>query len=260
MVGLSYVLGQRRPVIWAKGSPAAEIMDQLNTTFGFALMEIGTGRVVRFPYHRSPYKYESPVYARTLVYGSTTVSFFGHERTRGEIEQIQNYWIVNGLSWQGEQIVNGWLKVGEQEWQNAAGDVVDGILVEDGSYANPGFFGGPGGGLTPHPTINGNPEDADCTYTVLAEAKDTHPKLGAGIYAGPETFQSDLIQSEDMAKAVARRLMQWYNREPDTIRVECPNDAKTTPGDLILVKNPATVSTSPRAPATWCSTSPVRAT
>ncbi|HEY7117528.1 MAG TPA: hypothetical protein VH475_13150 [Tepidisphaeraceae bacterium] len=170
---------------WRAGQSGAQIIGELDRVFACATIELGDGRILRFPYSRAPYLYVDPVYAKTFTRGQAGVSFYGNERDRGDLDQIQNYWIVRGLSYT------------PGEGDDAAG----------------------------------------CQFSFVATANADHAALGPGVDVGPNEFSSDLIDSEALAKAVATRLMQWNNREPDTIRISCGNDARVGVGSLILVKD-----------------------
>lgn len=51
-----------------------------------------------------------------------------------------------------------------------------------------------------------------CTATTWADAYDSVTELGPNVRPADGTFQSDLIQSEDLAEAIARRQMRMFNR------------------------------------------------
>lgn len=170
---------------WKAGTSGASVISELDRVFGCATEELGDGRVIRFRYSLAPYDYADPHYRKTFHRGQAGVSFYGNERDRGDIDQIQNFWNVKGLSF-----------------------------------------------------VWGEGEDfAGCTELISATAEADHPKLGPGVDVGPQEFSSDLIDTEPLAKAIAIRLMHWYNREPDTVRILCGNDASVWPGSLILVKD-----------------------
>lgn len=171
---------------WRIGQSGAEIIGELDRVFGCATIELGDGRVVRFPYSLAPYQYVNPVYAKTFTRGQAGATFYSHERDRGDLDQIQNYWIVRGLSF----------------------------------------------------TI-GAGADEGCQYSLYAGANADHAALGAGVEVGRQEFSSDLIDSEALAKAIAIRLMHWHNREPDSIRIQCGNDARVGVGSLVLVRDPS---------------------
>ena len=82
-------------------------------------------------------------------------------------------------------------------------------------------------------------DEEGCSFAFVAVANTDHAKLGPGVDVGPQEFQSDLIQSEALAKAIAQRLMRWHNREPDVLRIQCGNDARVGPGQLVTVKDPS---------------------
>lgn len=90
------------------------------------------------------------------------------------------------------------------------------------------------------PTWNGPPDTptANCEYQIVAEVKVEHAVLGPGVYQSDGDFTSDLIQYETQAKVIAARLMRWYNRAPNLIRVDCGNDPRIMVGDLIGVQDP----------------------
>lgn len=75
----------------------------------------------------------------------------------------------------------------------------------------------------------------NCECTPWAAARDT-------AYVGSvaaETVASDLIQDESLARAVATRMMRWYNRYPDEIAIEALTDPNVLPGQIIDVFDPA---------------------
>lgn len=83
-------------------------------------------------------------------------------------------------------------------------------------------------------------QDADnCSLTVWARAVADHPKLGPGVYTPAQSFASELIQDEALARAVASRLMRWTNREPDELIIETANDPQIGPGRVVAVKDTA---------------------
>lgn len=182
--GWGYELGQRAPVLWTAGQTGADMLSELDRVFNCSTLEMSSGRVIRFPYHLSPYQYTDPDYAATYRKGATGVAFYGNHRTRGDMDRIFNRWEVTGLSWSGEE------------------DTAD----------------------------EGN------RYQIYAVAYNENEKLGTSVYV-PGTFQSDLIQTEDLAKAIAIRLMEENNREPDTERIEAGNNLNVCCGSLLLVKD-----------------------
>lgn len=186
ILGWGYVLGQVQGVVWTPGTSGASMVGELDRVFNCATLELGSGRVFRIPYNRSPYQYPSPTYAATYRKGTPGLAFYANTRTRGDLDQIRNYWQVQGLSWQGEE--------------GAA--------------------------------------DEGVRYQVYATAQAEHALLGPDVYLGPDTFSSDLIQTEDLAKAIAIRLMQETNREPDNVRIDGGNNLAVVPGCLILEKDP----------------------
>lgn len=182
-----YQLGQIEKVVWQKGTPASQMIQELDRVFSMATIEIGTGRVVRIPYSRVPYDYSNSAIAAEFRRGDANTEFYENNRGRGDIEAIQNYWRVNGLSYQGAE----------------------------------------------------NTDAEGCNYTYFAVGQDAHAKLGAGVFIGPNEFSSDIIQSEALAKQIARRMMRWYNREPDTIRIVTLNNIFINVGDVVAVFDPA---------------------
>jgi hypothetical protein len=185
--GWGYQLGQIKPVYWRVGQQAIEVISELDRVFACATIELGNGRIVRFPYSKVPADYASGQYGAynvqwRFIAGQDNVFFYNDERSRGAIDDIQNYWRVEGLRWT---------------------------------------------------------DSSNCERQIIAEAVADHPIYGAGFTAGPETFQSDFIQTEALAKAIAIRLMRWTNRIPDVVRIETANIATITPGDLISVLDPA---------------------
>jgi hypothetical protein len=184
-----YTLGAKSDIKWLKGTPGADMLREIDRVFGCATIEIGDGRVVRFAYDRAPstddidYTYAPGVNAW----------LYNVERERGDLDAIQNYWIVTGLRYRSD----------------------------DGG------------------TPVANTVDDACQAEIWAQGVADHPKLGSGIYVAPNTFQSDIIQSEALAKMVAKRMMRWYNREPDYVVLETANDPRRTPGDVIGVRDPA---------------------
>lgn len=75
----------------------------------------------------------------------------------------------------------------------------------------------------------------NCECTPWAAARDT-------AYVGSvaaETVASDLIQDESLARAVATRMMRWYNRYPDEIALEALTDPNVLPGQVIAIVDPA---------------------
>lgn len=101
--GRSYELGAIKAVFWKKGQSAAEIVQELDRVCGYATIEIGNGRVVRIPYSRVPYDYTSDSITKSFRRGQAGSTFYENERDRGGVDQVQNYWRVTGLSWDGEE-------------------------------------------------------------------------------------------------------------------------------------------------------------
>lgn len=78
-----------------------------------------------------------------------------------------------------------------------------------------------------------------CSRKIWSECKSTnHKLLGNGVYVGGD-FSSDIIQDSGLAKSICIRMLRWYNREEDTLRIECGNDPSITVGDVIKVKDNA---------------------
>ena len=99
----------------------------------------------------------------------------------------------------------------------------------------------------------------ECTLVPYASAARRNDRLGGS--AGVSTYQDDIIQDADLAAAVCKRLMRWFNREPDEITVEAENDPDVMPGAVIgvidsawgvdlPVEKPYTVMTVDRAGST----------
>jgi hypothetical protein len=78
-----------------------------------------------------------------------------------------------------------------------------------------------------------------CSRTVWARAYGVNAALGDDEYNRGMPFSSDIIQSEDLAKTVARRLIRQFNREPDTITLVALNDLNVRPGTVIGVSDDA---------------------
>ena len=173
------------PLWWHAGQSGASIIGELDRVFACATIERNDGTVVRFPYSRSPEDYVDPPYTKTFARGRAGASFYGNERDRGDLDRVQNFWVVRGLGFSG-----------------AEGD-----------------------------------NDEGCQFWYQASALADHGILGAGVAVGPQEFSSELIDSEELAKAIAERLMRWHNREPDLLRIQCGNDARLAPGHIILVRD-----------------------
>jgi hypothetical protein len=99
--GVGAQLGPRVPVFWTANQTGQALLDELDSVFGCATIEIGEGRVFRFPYSRVPYDYDSSDVSKVFYRGQIGGTFYGNERDRGDIDSIQNVWIVTGASWQG---------------------------------------------------------------------------------------------------------------------------------------------------------------
>jgi hypothetical protein len=74
-----------------------------------------------------------------------------------------------------------------------------------------------------------------CSCTPYARREADHPALGAGVRVQGQSFQSDVIQDEALALAVATRLMRWHNREPDELVIETRDDPDVHPGSVVGV-------------------------
>lgn len=99
--GHGYVLGQVQPVIWKKGQSAADLIGELDRVFACATMENGAGDVTRVRYSKVPSDYDSSAVRKTFIRGQANATFYDNERQRGDLDAIQNYWRVTGLSYQG---------------------------------------------------------------------------------------------------------------------------------------------------------------
>lgn len=78
-----------------------------------------------------------------------------------------------------------------------------------------------------------------CNYTPWARGSANNADLGGTARNRSQAFQSDLIQDEALATAVATRLMRWGNRQPDTITLVAQNDPTLNCGAVIGVKDSA---------------------
>lgn len=184
--GWNYFLGTPRTIYWRAGQSGAEFLQEIDRVFNMATIEIGEGRVVRIPYSLTPYDYTSDQITKSFVRGQAGSTFYDNERDRGDVDAIQNFWRINGMSWTGEK----------------------------------------------------DSADEGCNYQVYAEAEADNAALGVGVRIGGD-FSSDLIQDPDLAQYIAQRQMKWYNREPDTVRIETSNDARLNVGDVIGVRDSA---------------------
>ena len=78
-----------------------------------------------------------------------------------------------------------------------------------------------------------------CQYTVWARAEGANPALDSpSVRIRRQEFASDVIQDQALAEAVARRMMRWYNRQPDELVIETLNDPTISPGDVVGVIDP----------------------
>ena len=87
-------------------------------------------------------------------------------------------------------------------------------------------------------------DDADfatgsgCTLTYWGRAEGANANLGSTINRSRgQSYSSDFIQSEALAKSVARRLIRLGNRMPDTITLVTLNDITVYPGVVIGVQD-----------------------
>lgn len=76
-----------------------------------------------------------------------------------------------------------------------------------------------------------------CTATAWARAAISNPQLGRKVRVATQTFQSDLIQSEDLAEQIARRQMRITNRLPDDATASLVNDPNVHPGSKITIQD-----------------------
>lgn len=80
---------------------------------------------------------------------------------------------------------------------------------------------------------------ANCSLTPWARAEGPNDAFETdGVRVRKQPFQSDVIQDESLAEAVARRMMRWFNRDPDEITLVAENDITVHPGTVIGVKDP----------------------
>lgn len=80
--------------------------------------------------------------------------------------------------------------------------------------------------------------DADgCSITPWARGIADNDALPGSARNRAGTFQSDLIQDEALAGAIATRMLRWYNRQPDELTVVALNDPNVPPGAVIGVKD-----------------------
>lgn len=108
IAGDGYVLGAVKPVTWKKRQTGAELIQELDNVFGYATIELGDGRVVRFPYSRVPSEYDDLVYGtkgtvKDFRRGTQGLTFYENERERGSMDEIKNHWRVAGVSWEGAE-------------------------------------------------------------------------------------------------------------------------------------------------------------
>lgn len=172
-----YILGEHQPVYWRGGQPGWEVIKELDSVFGMATIEVGDGRVVRFPYDRAP----------------STASMY-RTYTKGEDADV---WQLDRESW-GIDEVRNLVKVTGATWD----------------------------------------DDDKCARTPWARAESPNDVFESD-YTRVATldFKSDVIQDTTLARAVAERLMRWYNRLPDKIILVAQNDPGMSPGRVIGVKD-----------------------
>lgn len=77
-----------------------------------------------------------------------------------------------------------------------------------------------------------------CTAQAWSKAIGTNPQLGRRRRTTEQSFQSDLIQSEDLAEAIARRLMRLTNRLPDERTTPMVNDPNVHPCTKLIIVDP----------------------
>lgn len=104
IAGWGYVLGAVKPVVWPKGTSAAEVIGELDRVFHTATVEVGDGRVAAFPYSKVPADYGSGRYAgadvqQTFVRGVANARWMANARDRGSTDEICNVQRVEGLRW-----------------------------------------------------------------------------------------------------------------------------------------------------------------
>lgn len=197
--GSSYNLGQRQDVVWTAGQSGAEMLSELDRVFGYATIENGDGRVARIKYSRVPKDYHDNNIAERRTFRR------GDERVTFYDNQRTRGDIAS--------VVNHWVVNGLEYTVDENKDADADGLTDDGKQG--------------------------CSRRIWAEASSpNHKLLGNGTEITSE-FSSDLIQSPGLAKQIAKRLMRWYNRETDTIRIECGEDSRITVGTLIAVKDDA---------------------
>lgn len=87
-------------------------------------------------------------------------------------------------------------------------------------------------------TWEGTGDDDNCRYTPWARASGPNLDLGgSGRRVKTEPFHSDIIQDQTLAEWVARRLMRWYNRQPDRLGISTKNDINLCPGRVVTVES-----------------------
>lgn len=83
-------------------------------------------------------------------------------------------------------------------------------------------------------------DDDECSCMVWARSTDVTPVRGkktAAVIA--ETFNSDLIQDEALAREISKNLMRWWNRVQLIENVEVQSDPEVHPGSNIALLDPA---------------------
>lgn len=110
--GWGFTLGTVRPIVWKKGQSGAEFLNELDRVFQCATIEIGNGRVVRFPYSLVPSDYDlddpdvgygSRGAAKYFYRGQAGATFYDNNRVRGDADAIINYVRVRGLEYEGAE-------------------------------------------------------------------------------------------------------------------------------------------------------------
>ena len=76
------------------------------------------------------------------------------------------------------------------------------------------------------------------TRTIWARGEADNPAFNTGDRNRSGSFQSSIIQSQSLAEYVVRRLMRWWNRQPDEITVIADNLISVRPGTVIGFKDP----------------------
>lgn len=77
------------------------------------------------------------------------------------------------------------------------------------------------------------------TRTIWARGSADNPAFSSGDRNRAGSFQSEIIQSTALAVTIAKRMMRWYNRQPDEITIGVQNDVSVYPGRVIGVSDDA---------------------